>query len=146
MSDNQTNQKMATWFLVVAIVLTLWDLMGVISFFQHITISDEALQAMPQNERELYGSYPLWTKVAFAVAVFGGFLGSILLLLKKKLAKPVFIVSLIAVIVQMFHSLFIAKAMDVYGPGATIMPIMVIAIGIFQIWLANFGIKKGWLR
>lgn len=146
MSSNQTNQKMATWFLVVAIVLTLWDLMGVISFFQHITISDEALQAMPQNERELYGSYPMWTTVAFAVAVFGGFLGSILLLLKKKLAKPVFIVSLIAVIVQMFHSLFIARAMDVYGPGATIMPIMVIAIGIFQIWLANFGIKKGWLR
>lgn len=146
MNGYQTNQKMATWFLVLAILLAIWDLMGVVSFFQHISISDEAIQAMPQNERELYESYPMWTEIAFAIAVFGGFLGSILLLVKKKLAKPVFIVSLIAVVIQMYHSLFIAKAMDVYGPGATIMPVMIIGIGIFQIWMSSYGIKEGWLR
>ena len=57
--------------------------MGIGSFFHHIFISEEALQAMPTNEQTLYNSYPLWTIIAFAFAVFGGNIASIGLMFKK---------------------------------------------------------------
>lgn len=144
MTENQI--KIPVWFWIVAIILLIWNLMGVSAFFQHIAISDEALQALPDNERELYGKYPLWTKIAFALAVMGGLLGSLALILKKRIAKLLFIISFIGIVVQMAHSIFIAKAMDVYGPGAVVMPVMVIIFGALAIRLSNVAIAKDWIK
>lgn len=120
--------------------------MGIGSFFQHTFITNEALQILPQAEQDLYNSYPFWTIIVFAIAVFGGTFGSIGLLIKKKWAKIAFIASLIAIIPQMAHSLFFTKAREVYGPGTEVMPILIIIFGIFLIWFSAFGIKKNWLK
>lgn len=134
------------WYWALAAFFLLWNLMGVGSFFQHTLISDEALAALPTAEQDLYGSYPIWTKVVFAIAVFGGIIGSIGLIMKKKWAKTAFIVSLAAIIPQMIHNLFFTKAREVYGPGTEVMPILIIVFGIFLVWFSTFGIKKNWLR
>ena len=76
--------RIPVWFWVVAVILLLWNIMGVMSFFMHTFISDEALAKLPQQERELYGDYPMWTTIAFVIAVLGGFLGSLGLVLKKE--------------------------------------------------------------
>ncbi len=142
------NQKVIVprWYWVLAVFFLFWNLMGVGSFFQHTFITDEALQALPIAERDLYGSYPLWTKIAFAIAVFGGAIGSIGLIMKRKWAKSAFIVSLVAIIPQMIHNLFYTKAREVYGPGTEIMPVLIIVFGIFLVWFSAFGIQKSWLK
>ncbi|WP_186757264.1 hypothetical protein [Echinicola salinicaeni] len=137
--------KIPTWYWVVAIIMLLWNLLGVSAFFMQVGMSEEAMAALPETERELYASYPIWATIAYAVAVFGGALGCIGLLLKKKWAKMVLIISLIGIIIQVFHSLAISEAMDVYGPGAAVMPTMIIVLAIFLVWLSNFSIKKHWL-
>jgi hypothetical protein len=136
--------KAPKWFNVVAIVALVWNLFGVMSFIFHSTMSPEALAALPDAERELYAQYPTWTYVAFAIAVFGGTLGSLLLILKKNLAGPILILSLIAILIQMYHSVFIADSMAVYGPGSLVMPVLVIAIAIYLVLLANKAKKSGW--
>jgi hypothetical protein len=83
--------------------------------------------------------------VAFAIAVFGGTIGSIGLLMKKKWAKTAFLASLATIIPQMTHSLFFTKAREVYGPGTEIMPILVIVFGVLLVWFSSFEIKKNWL-
>ena len=45
---------------------------------------------------------------------------------------------------RMFHSFFMSKSFDVYGPGAAVMPMMVIVIAVFLVWLANKAQKIGW--
>ena len=73
------NQKttIPIWYWVAAVFFLLWNLMGVGSFFMHTFISDEAMQALPIAEQDLYKSYPLWTEIAFAIAVLGGIVGSV---------------------------------------------------------------------
>ena len=109
--------KIPKWFWVVAIFFLLWNIIGVLSFFGHTFISDEALAKLPEKERELYGEYPIWTTIIFAIAVFGGLLGSLGLVFKKKWSKLVFIISLCAIIPQMVHNVFFTKSIEVYGPG-----------------------------
>lgn len=142
------NQKttIPKWFWAVAAFSLLWNFMGVGSFFQQLTMTGEALKALPLAEQELYNSYPLWTFIAFAFAVFGGIIGSIGLLMKKKWSKPAFIISLLAIIPQMIHTLFFTKAKEVYGTGTEVMPILVIVFGVFLLWFSTIGIKKGWLK
>lgn len=134
------------WFYAAAVVALLWNLMGVAAFIGHATMSDEAIAALPEAERALYETVPIWATAAFAVAVFGGALGSLLLLLRRKLAEPVLIASLAGILVQFVHSFFIAKSMAVYGPGSIIMPVMVILIGVALVWFAQKAGKAGWLR
>ncbi len=72
-----TKIKIPVWFWVVVIIFLLWNILGVLSFFGHTFISEEAISKLPENERELYGDYPLWTTIVFAVAVIFGFIGSL---------------------------------------------------------------------
>lgn len=134
------------WFFAAAVIALIWNLMGVAAFISHATMSDEAIAALPEAERALYETVPLWATAAFAIAVFGGALGSILLLLRRKLAEPVLIASLAGILIQFVHSFFIAKSMEVYGPGSIVMPVMVIVIGAALVWLAQKAGKTGWLR
>lgn len=142
-----TSQKIPVWFYIASAFFFLWNIMGITSFFMHTFVTEETLNALPANERALYGEYPFWVTIAFALAVFGGTLGSIGLLMQKKWAKTAFIISLIGIIPQMIHNIFFTSSMEVYGPGqAATMPILVVIFGIFLIWFAQYSIKKGWLK
>jgi len=139
--------KIPVWFWIIAVFFLLWNIMGVISFLSFTFISDESLANLPISERELYGDYPFWTTIVFAIAVLSGFIGSIGLLLKKKWSKLAFIISLCAIIPQMIQNVFFTKSMEVYGLVQTItMPIFVIVFGIFLVWFSNFSINKNWLK
>ena len=144
--SNDQAGKPPIWFWIVGVITLLWNGMGVKAYLDQ-AYNTEAHKAMYNTPEllEMVANTPAWATAAFAVAVFGGVLGCIALLLRKKWARPIFLLSLIGIIVQMIYNLFMSGAMEVYGPGAVIMPIMVLIIGIFLIWLSKKGIAKGWL-
>lgn len=145
MSDTQS-LKIPVWFWIVAAVALVWNLMGVSAYIMQMTMSPEALAKLSEAEQALYANYPAWAAVAFALAVFGGAIGCILLLMRNKLAVPVFGASLAGIAVQMFHSFFIANSMAVYGPGAAVMPTMVVLIGAALVWHSMRSKNKGWIN
>ena len=130
---------------IISIIALIWNLMGVFAYLAQVNMSDEIIAALPEVERALYDNVPAWVTGVFAIAVFGGALGCILLLLKKKLATPVLIISLIGIIAQMIYNFGMSKAAEVYGPGGMIMPAMVVLIGVFLVWYAKQATAKGWL-
>ncbi len=141
-----TTTKPATWFWVVSAIALVWNLMGVMAYIAQVTMSPEALQTLPENERILMESVPMWVTSAFAIAVWGSTLGSILLLLRKKIATPVLILSFVGILVQMYYNLFMSKSMEVYGPGGLAMPIMVLLFGAFLIWFSRKSTGNGWIN
>ena len=138
--------KPATWFWIVSALALVWNLMGVMAYLVQVTMSPEAMAALPENQRLLYQSTPSWATGAFAIAVWGGTLGCILLLLRKKLASLLLIVSLLGVLVQLYHSFFISNSFAVFGPGGMIMPGMVVVFGIFLIWFSRKAASNQWLN
>jgi len=138
--------KPPVWFWVVAILALIWNLMGVFAYLGQAFMTPEAMEALPENQRQLIDQTPAWATAAFAIAVWGGLLASILLLIRKKLAYIVFIISFAGIVIQMVHSLFIANSIEVYGPGGLIMPTLVILFAVVLILIANKGKKVGWLK
>lgn len=100
-------------------------------------MSEAALAALPEAQRQLIENTPAWAYFLYAVAVFAGTLGSVLLILKKASAVPVFLVSLLAIIMQMSHWIFLTPMLDVYGPTGIYMPVTVVAIGAILLWYSN---------
>ena len=83
--------------------------------------------------------------MAFAMAVFGGVLGCLLLLLKKSIAGRVFIASLAGIVVQMSEAYFMSGAVGTFGPGGHAMSAMILGAGIFLVWYARLSRQKGWI-
>lgn len=147
MSENlQVSEKppLPHWFKVAAILALVWNLLGVMAFVGHIMMTPEMIAELPIAEQALYSSVPLWATIAFTIAVFAGALGSVALLMKKRICYHLFMVSLIAVIVQMYHSFFMSNSFEVYGPGGTVMPIMVIVIALLLVRFSAKGKDNNW--
>lgn len=143
---NDLVKKVPVWFWVISGIALLWNLMGVNAFIQQMSISAETLEAMSTEESDLYSSIPIWAKIAFAIGVFGGVLGSLGLLLRKKWAKLLLLLSLLGIAIHMTYNVFISTALEVYGSGALYIPIVLIVFAIFILWFAKYSIKKSWLK
>ena len=133
------------WFWVVAVIALVWNLLGLMAFVMQVTMTPEALAELPAAEQALYEAMPLWVLIAFAVAVFGGTLGAIGLLLRKTWARLMFIISFVGLVVQASYNFLLSETFDVLGSGAMLMPILVIVIAVFLIWFAGMAIRRHWL-
>ena len=143
----ESNHKLPITFWIIAIVGLVWNAMGVFNYFIQTFISDAALASLPEEQQSLLNATPAWINIVFAIAVFGGFLGCLALLLKKAWAIPLFLISLIAIVVQMGYSTFMTDASKVYSVFmAVVMPIIVIAIGLFLWYYAKSSERKGWIN
>ncbi|MDQ7050121.1 MAG: hypothetical protein Q9M92_11550 [Enterobacterales bacterium] len=146
MNDVNINQQQAPkWFLPLVSLALVWNLMGVMAFYMQVTMTDEMIAKLSEIEQAMYNELPIWYTIAFAIAVFGGALGSLMLLLKNKLACPIFLLSFLAVLVQMFYSFVVSDAWDVYGPGGAIMPAMIVIIAIGLMLLSRKSRINGWI-
>ena len=134
-----------TWFKVVAVLALLWNLLGCFAYFSDLRLSPEDLAKLPEAQQALYSARPGWAVAATAAAVFGGALGSIGLLLRKKWAFPVFVLSLIGILVQDFGLFVLADGASLAGTVAVVMQAIVLTIGIGLVLLSRNGIARGWL-
>ena len=144
-SNPDTTTLIPRSFMTIAFAALIWNALGVMAYVMQVTMSPEAIAALPQNERALYETVPTWAIAAFAIAVNGGALGCLLLLFRKAWAFPVLIASLLGVLVQMYHSFFIANSIEVYGPGSAVMPAMVVIISCLLVWYSKYAKDKNWI-
>lgn len=141
-----SSSKPNVWFWIISIVGLLWNGFGAMNYLNQTNMSDEFKAALSADQLAIVEATPAWVTAAFALAVWGGVLGCIALLLRKKWAKPVLLVSLIGIIVQMAHGWFMTNSVEAFGTVmGIVLPVLVIIIGIGLYLFAKSGIRKGWL-
>jgi drug/metabolite transporter (DMT)-like permease len=101
---------------------------------------------MSDAERSLMESSPMWVTGLFAIAVFAGALGALGLLLRRRWARPLLILSLVAVVLQFGGWLLATDAIRMIGPSVFAMPAVIVAVAILLAWLATIAVRRGWLR
>ncbi|MGN7833708.1 hypothetical protein ACTJI2_19055 [Pseudoxanthomonas sp. 22568] len=132
-------------FWLVAVLALIWNLIGVAMFWMQVNMSAEALAAMTEQQRQVYEATPMWLNVAFAIAVFGGVLGAIGMLMGKRWAVTMFFVSLLALLVQMIGAYLVTPAWDAYGVAGLVMPAVLIVIALLFWRYAQKCMVRGWL-
>lgn len=141
----QAAHRPSSTYWIVAILMLAWNAMGVMAYIAQATMTPDALAALPPAERAAYAAIPAWVTAAYAFAVFGGFSGCLLLLVRSRWALLVLLLSLLGVLAQMTYVVLIAKAYATFGPRGLIMPALVIAGASFLLWYAGRAARRGWL-
>ena len=122
-------------------ILLVWNLLGVSLFVMDLLVD---LTTLNDAELEFRSRFPLWIKMFNAAAVNLGLLGSIGLVLRKAWSKSVLVMSLISVIIQMYHSFFVANSLDYLGNSEVILSCIIIAGALTLVWIADFYKGKNW--
>ncbi len=126
--------KKAPWHLwVVGAVSLLWNLTGVVSYMATELGQLEGM-AFPPEQLEYFYSFPAWAVAFWALGVWGSAIGSLLLLLRKKLAVWAFGVSIIGLLGTTFYERMVAvipQSMQSTGQNLFAVAIWVITIGLF---------------
>lgn len=127
-------------FWLIAVVGLIFNLVGCLNFLSQMNAENVA--SMPDAYRAIVESRPAWGTGAFAIAVFGGALGCLLLLFKKSVAVYVFIVALVATIAAQIPFLGMAE----FPLAAWLGWLSQLVVGAFLIWYSRTTESKGWIR
>jgi hypothetical protein len=130
--------KPPIWFWIVSALALIWNAMGVMQYLQQAFKTDSFIASCTPEQLEMYANLSSWYTAAFALAVFGGALGCLLLLLRKRLATTLLLISFIAIIIQMSYVTFSLKMANAMTP-------LIIIVGALLVWLSKIATKKGWL-
>lgn len=133
------------WLSPVAVVALLWNLLGCFAWYHDLTLSPEARAALSPEMQQLHASLPAWVPAAMGVAVLGGAVGCLGLLMRKRWATKLLWLSLAGVIAQDIGLFVIAGGWSVAGTTALAMQGVVLVVAILLVLLARRGERDGWL-
>jgi hypothetical protein len=123
-------------FWIAAGLGLLWNLGGCMNYIMQ-TNPDNVAQ-MPELYQLIINTRPTWATAAFAIAVFGGAVGCILLLLQRRVAVQILIVSLMGIVITALDTLT--------RVGMAPSVLLSILVGAALLWYATIATRKNWLK
>ena len=80
--DLHSPTPVAGWFKYGAIASVVFMALGCASYIYHVTVD---VAGLPLDQRAMMEAVPTWMNAAFAIAVWVGLAGSVMLLLRRKM-------------------------------------------------------------
>ena len=133
---SQVNENKISWqFWVIGVVALLWNAVGAFDYTMTQTQNEAYMSEFTPEQLEFFYGFPTWVVATWATAVWASLLGTVLLLLRKSLAVPVFLVALVAMAITFFHNFFLSNGMEIMGgagPAIFTAVIFLVAIGLYM--------------
>ena len=145
MERAMTAIKPPFWFWLVAVLALLWNLFGLLMFGQNLAMSPEAVAALPEAERQITLARPDWIFVPFGVATIGGVLGALALLLRKRLADALLMLSLLGIVVMFGAMYAITPVWALTGVSGAVFPLVLAAVALLLWLFAGKASARGWI-
>ena len=130
------------WFWWASSAGLVWNLLGVLAFFNQMFMD---LTELSPEQQEFYSQFPVWANAGFALAVFGGVLGCVALLLRREWAFLMLVICIAGIVVQNGYSFSSGDGIAVFGTLALVMPLLTFGIAVALAWLAKYAQQNGWL-
>lgn len=132
------------WFKVVAVLAVLWNLLGCFAIGADMSLTPEDVARLPAAQQALHAR-PAWGVAASVIAVLAGALGSLGLVLRRRWALPVLVVSLAGILLQDIDLFAVGDGLRLAGAPAAVMQGIVLVIGVGLVLLAHRARGRGWL-
>ena len=143
MEEHFTPRPVAGWFIIAAVGSLLFMGLGCISYLMHVLANPAT---MPLDQRAAYEAEPAWVTGAYAVAVWVGLMGAILLVMRRRAAEWLLLISLIAVLAWLAGLVLVTGLRENMSANDLLVAIVVTALTWTVYWFARHSRQRGWLR
>ncbi len=140
-SQAGTTGKMPWHFWVIGVLGTLWNAFGSLDYYMTESRNEAWLSAAPPAQLEFIYAAPSWVVAMWAIGVWGGLVGCLLLLLRKGAAVPVLLASLVGATLLFVHNFLLSTGLEVSGTGGAVFAVFIIAVA-FGLWWYARGLKQ----
>lgn len=130
----------APWHVwLVGVFALLFNAIGVFDFVMNLWRGPAYLASAGMTPEQIahYQALPAWMMVVWAVGVFGAFGASVLLLLRRALAMPVFVVSLVAFLISLLYTYVLTSGGAVMGRQMAITSAVIALLLVLFAWYAR---------
>jgi hypothetical protein len=145
-----TNTTVKTpWHLwLIGVFAVLFNSIGVFDFVMSMTQGEKymASAGMTPDQIAHYRDMPAWMTAVWAIGVWSAFLASILLLLRRKLAFPVFVLSLVVFLISLVYTYVLTNGGAVMGRQMAITSAVIAILLLLFAWYSHAMTKRGVLR
>ncbi len=136
--------KAPVWYTVAVALFILWGLSACFSLYMHFGVGPAPDAS--DYDKQLYADMPMWVNVTYVISVLSSLFSSIALLMRRRVAVPLSVLSLIGVVVQFGWIFTMTDIIAVKGVWTTYFPAFVLVVQLVQLWFANMANGKGLLR
>lgn len=139
----QTPVRKTPWHLWgVGVLAVLFNSIGVFDFIMSRLQGAAYMASAGMTDAQIayYQQLPAWMTFVWALGVFTAFAASILLLMRRKSAAPVFALSLVAFLVSLLHTYVLSDGGKVMGDQ------MAITSGVIAVLLLLFCLYAYWAK
>jgi hypothetical protein len=142
MSEART-KKTPLHLWIVGIVALLWSLVGAVDYIMTQTENEAYMSRFTPEHLEFFYGFPSWLVAFWAVAVWGEVLGAVLLLLRKRHAVPVFVVSFLCMVVTTIHNYGFAGAAEIVGGVGIVFGVVIFVVALALVLYARSMARRG---
>jgi hypothetical protein len=145
----QAKSSATPWhFWVAAIVGVLWNGFGAYDYIMTNTGGEAYLRSMGVEDAMIayVMAMPSWMTAVWAIGVWGGLAGAVLLLLRMKWALYAFAASLAGFLTSLVYYYVLSNGMEIMGAASLGLNGAILAGCLFFLWYAWFATKRGILR
>lgn len=123
---------------VVGILSLLWNVVGSFDFVMTQTHNAAYMAAFTPEQLDYFYGLPGWVVISWGIATWGSVLGSVLLLMRKWLACPVFSVAFLALVLTTVHNFVLSDGLKIMGgTGPLIFSAVIFVIALFLVIYAQ---------
>lgn len=133
------------WFLPVAVAALLWNLLGCAAIAMDLMLTASDVLKMPAEQQAMYAARPGWAVAGSILGVLAGAIGSLGLVLRRRGASMLLLVSLAGVLIQDAGFIAIGRVAPLDAT-AIVLQALVLAIAIALVVLGRRAALQGWLR
>lgn len=147
MNMTHAASRMPAAFRIIAALGAAWNLFGVVQWSGQAFATPTMLMAkgMTPAQAALYAALPGWMVTVFAIGVFGGLAGSLLLLAGRRAATTLLVMSLIGYI-ALYVGDIVEGVFAAFGTPQIIILSIVVAIAAALMAIAVAAGRRGWLK
>jgi len=146
-NDNSTGIGTPKSYWFVAILFLAWNLVGIFNYLSSVKATPESLavQGMTAEQIEFMLGVPAHYMAVFALAVWSGLLGAILMLVRSRYAAPIFVVSLIFVVIS-FVLDFVGGSFQILGAPYIGVMVVVLILAVIEVLYSRKMRARGILK
>lgn len=147
MTDSTIKTPWHLW--LVGVIAVLFNAIGAFDYVMSMAqgrANYMASAGMSPAQIAHYVEMPIWMTAVWTIGVWGAMLGSVLLLLRRKLALPVFAVSLAAFLVSLIYTYVLTDGGEILGRQMAIVSAVIATLLLFFIWYSWLMTRRSVLR
>ena len=128
---------------LIGILSLLWNAMGAVDYVMTQMKNEAYLESFTPEQLAYFESFPTWVVACWAIAIWSSVLGSILLLLRSRMAVTAFGISFVTMVATAVHNFVLddVKMHEIAGPEAIWFSLAIFLVALF-LWLYSRAMRR----